>query len=138
MLDKSTKKKEDILCIIAIRNSLSLSLSLSLSFSFKFISFSLVFFTYSTCSDFDHSLKCFYTIHICCIYILCQEMTYIQTESLLSDSEYINIVYICLHANYLNKILFKPINWASTRENLSSGICKQHKCRPAVASTQSN
>ena len=24
------------------------------------------------------------------------------------DPEYIDIVYICLHANYLNKILFKP------------------------------
>ena len=27
---------------------------------------------------------------------------------LLSDPEYIDIVYICLHVNYLNKILFKP------------------------------
>ena len=27
---------------------------------------------------------------------------------ILSDPEYINIVYICLHANYLNKISFKP------------------------------
>ena len=35
-------------------------------------------------------------------------MAYIQAESLLSDPEYINIVYVCLHANYLNKILFKP------------------------------
>ena len=29
-------------------------------------------------------------------------------NGLLSDPEYIDIVYICLHANYLNKILFKP------------------------------
>ena len=36
------------------------------------------------------------------------EMAYIQAYSLLLDPEYINIVYICLHANYLNKILFKP------------------------------
>ena len=34
-------------------------------------------------------------------------MAYIQAYSLLSDPEYINIVYIWLHANYLNKILFK-------------------------------
>ena len=32
-----------------------------------------------------------------------QEMAYIQAYSLLSDPEYINIVYICLHANHLNK-----------------------------------
>ena len=37
----------------------------------------------------------------------CQEMAYIQAYSLLSDPEYINFVYICVHANYLNKILFK-------------------------------
>ena len=47
------------------------------------------------------------------------EMAYIQAYSLLSDPEYINIVYICLHANYLNKILFKPIQggaqWLSGR-----------------------
>ena len=35
-------------------------------------------------------------------------MAYIQAYSSLSDPEYINIVYICLHANYLNKLLFKP------------------------------
>ena len=37
-------------------------------------------------------------------------MAYIQAYSLLSNPEYTNIVhvYICLHANYLNKILFKP------------------------------
>ena len=35
-------------------------------------------------------------------------MAYIQAYSLLSDPEYIDSVYICLHANYLNKILFKP------------------------------
>ena len=29
-------------------------------------------------------------------------------NSLLSDPEYIDIVYISLHVNYLNKILFKP------------------------------
>ena len=50
---------------------------------------------------------------VCCLYILCQEMAYIQAYSLLSDPEYINIVYICLFANYLNKILFKPIYFVS-------------------------
>ena len=35
-------------------------------------------------------------------------MAYIQAYSLLPDPEYINIVFICLHAIYLNKILFKP------------------------------
>ena len=35
-------------------------------------------------------------------------MAYIQAYSLLSDPEYINIVYTCLHANFLNKILFEP------------------------------
>ena len=39
---------------------------------------------------------------------LIKEMAYIQSYSLLSDPEYINIVYICLHANYPNKILLKP------------------------------
>ena len=42
-------------------------------------------------------------------------MAYIQAYSLLSDPEYINIVYICLHANYLNKILFKPIDENNNR-----------------------
>ena len=28
--------------------------------------------------------------------------------------------------------------WASTRENLSSGVCEQHRRRPACASTQSD
>ena len=28
--------------------------------------------------------------------------------------------------------------WASTRENLSSGVCEQHMCRPACASAQSD
>ena len=27
-------------------------------------------------------------------------------------------------------------NWASPRENLSSGVCEQHRCRPACASAQ--
>ena len=27
-------------------------------------------------------------------------------------------------------------NWASSRENLSSGGCEQHRCRPACASAQ--
>ena len=31
----------------------------------------------------------------------------------------------------------QPI-WASTRENLSSGVCEQPKCRPACASVQSD
>ena len=26
--------------------------------------------------------------------------------------------------------------WASTRENLSSGVCEQQRCRPACASAQ--
>ena len=30
------------------------------------------------------------------------------------------------------------IVWASTRENLSSGFCEQHRRRPACASTQSD
>ena len=29
-------------------------------------------------------------------------------------------------------------NWASTRENLSSGACEQHRRRPACASAQSD
>ena len=29
-------------------------------------------------------------------------------SSLLSDPEHFDIVFVCLHANYLNKILFKP------------------------------
>ena len=29
-------------------------------------------------------------------------------------------------------------NWASTRENLSSGVCEQHRRRPAYASAQSD
>ena len=34
---------------------------------------------------------------------------------------------------------FKHIpNWASTRENLSSGACKQHRRRPACTSAQSD
>ena len=28
--------------------------------------------------------------------------------------------------------------WASTRENLSSGVCEQHRRRPACASVQSD
>ena len=28
--------------------------------------------------------------------------------------------------------------WASTRENLSSGVCKQHRRRPACTSVQSD
>ena len=36
-------------------------------------------------------------------------MAYIQAYSLLSDPEYINIVYICLHANYLNKYCLNQI-----------------------------
>ena len=28
--------------------------------------------------------------------------------------------------------------WASTRENLSSGVCEQHRCRPACASAQTD
>ena len=30
------------------------------------------------------------------------------------------------------------INWASSRENLSSGVCEQHRRRPACASAQSD
>ena len=30
------------------------------------------------------------------------------------------------------------IKWASTRENLSSGVCEQQRCRPACASAQSD
>ena len=43
-------------------------------------------------------------------------MAYIQAYSLLSDPEYINFVYICLHANYLNEILFKPTGCHTTRQ----------------------
>ena len=36
------------------------------------------------------------------------------------------------------RIINTAIIWASTRETLSSGVCKQHRCRPACASTQSD
>ena len=32
---------------------------------------------------------------------------------------------------------YKHIIWALTRENLSSGVCEQHRRRPACASAQS-
>ena len=41
-------------------------------------------------------------------------------------------------SRYLAKELNAPISWASTRENLSSGVCEQHRRRPACASAQSD
>ena len=36
------------------------------------------------------------------------------------------------------RIINTAIIWASTRETLSSGVCKQHRRRPACSSTQSD
>ena len=36
------------------------------------------------------------------------------------------------------RIINSAIIWASTRETLSSGVCKQHRRRPACASAQSD
>ena len=42
-----------------------------------------------------------------------------------------------LHPGKLYVIFVSKI-WASTRENLSSGVCEQHRRRPACASAQSD
>ena len=41
-----------------------------------------------------------------------------------------------IHASLKRKISY--VKWASTRENLSSGVCEQHRRRPACASAQSD
>ena len=38
----------------------------------------------------------------------------------------------------ISKLLQLPYNWASSRENLSSGVCVQHRRRPACAFAQSD
>ena len=53
------------------------------------------------------------TENLCCNEVYykgkyCLNIKNISALSLLSDPEYIDIEYICLHVNYLNKILFKP------------------------------
>ena len=45
----------------------------------------------------------------------------------------LTILVICYHAGYL---FYRK--WASTRENLSSEVCEQHKRRPACADAQSD
>ena len=47
-----------------------------------------------------------------------------------------NIVHVFKGFNKLVIILTIDNNWASTRENLSSGVCEQHRRRPACASAQ--
>ena len=49
-------------------------------------------------------------------------MAYIQADSLLSDLEYINIVYICLHANYLNNLLFKSTEEDRKMSNMTEQL----------------
>ena len=56
--------------------------------------------------------------------------------------------FICANRNdYVNKFAviksviiksFHCTKWTSLRENLSSGVCEQHRCRPACASAQSD
>ena len=58
------------------------------------------------------------------ITILKTAYTYTFTQSLIST-----ISHLLLNIN---------IKWASTQENLSSGICEQQKRRPAFASAQSD
>ena len=40
--------------------------------------------------------------------------------------------------NFMNHGEKLEIKWASSRENLSSGFCEQHRRRPACASAQSD
>ena len=43
-----------------------------------------------------------------------------------------------LNTKYTLMLFTTIINWASSRENLSSGVCEQHRRRPACASAQSD
>ena len=45
---------------------------------------------------------------------------------ILSDPEYINIVYICLHANYLNKISLNQKVMGIFTVNENSEVTKSH------------
>ena len=38
----------------------------------------------------------------------------------------------------MSRLSWTLLNWASTRENLSSGVCEQHRRRPACASAQTD
>ena len=42
------------------------------------------------------------------------------------------------HSSYGTQVARNSIIWASTRENLSSGVCEQQSRRPACASAQSD
>ena len=45
---------------------------------------------------------------------------------------------LCWPVKQVRQIKITTIKWALTRENLSSGVCEQHRRRPSYASAQSD
>ena len=59
------------------------------------------------------------------------ELLIFASQSAYFDQANLNISYSTINQ-------FKIIKCATMRENLSSGVCKQHRRRPACASAQSD
>ena len=57
---------------------------------------------------------------------------------LILPSDYFLKLFHKLNLVDVDLLLLSKCKWASTRENLSSGVCEQNRRRPACASAQSD
>ena len=67
-------------------------------------------------------------------YLAIQLLYFVQTQEFIHVL-YIEQFYAVCHGNEMD---CKHMVWASTQENLASGVCEQHRRRPACASAQSD
>ena len=62
---------------------------------------------------------------------------YERTISFIGDASEMHSIYLRLASIYLQEGRVRII-WASTRKNLTSGVCEYQRRRPACASAQSD
>ena len=68
----------------------------------------------------------------------CKNTQHMREPKLAGINHHNIYMYQLKHDFYIKHISGLKMIWASTRENLSSGVCEQHMRRPACASMQSD